>query len=197
MFKLFVSLPKQSYLLFLLPTIITLTRIAVTPFIVSALLSHNFEQAFWLFLGAALTDTIDGNIARWSGAQSFIGACLDPIADKILLLSCFCSFFFMQSPTFHIPLWFLLLALSKDMLLVIGFLYRYFIVGGDIIQPTLLAKFGTLIQIIFIVWLFICYFFQFYPIGIYTLFLGLMTVTIVATLLHYAYLATVSHKGNP
>jgi cardiolipin synthase (CMP-forming) len=193
MFKL--SLPKHSYLIVVLPTAVTLTRIFLAPFIVQDLLHHNFEQAFWLFLVAAATDTIDGNVARWFGAQSFIGACLDPLADKILLLSCFCSFYFMQSPVFHIPLWFFLLALSKDLILIAGFLYRCFKTGPDIIQPTLLAKCSTLIQILFIVWLFICYFFHYYPVMMYNLFLGFMTVTILATLLHYAYIAVVSKRN--
>jgi len=72
---------------FTIPNLFTMIRVMMTPFILLALARGEFLLGGWLFGGAALTDLLDGAIARRFGGESRIGLYLDPIADKILLSS--------------------------------------------------------------------------------------------------------------
>ena len=110
-------------------TLFTLARIAITPLIVIAMVFQQWGAAFILFVCAALTDIIDGHLARLCDEKTFLGACLDPIADKILILSCFFMLAFVQSPLFTIPLWFVLLVLIKELVLIGGAIALYIIKG--------------------------------------------------------------------
>ena len=71
------------------PNLLTMMRVALTPLLVMALLEREFEAAFALFVVAALTDAMDGTLARWLEQRTRLGQYLDPIADKILLSSLF------------------------------------------------------------------------------------------------------------
>lgn len=171
-----------------IPTLCTLLRIVTIPYISGFILQQDFSSAFWLFLGAALTDTLDGTLARFFGFQTWWGAFLDPIADKLLLVSCFCTFAMLQSPAFYIPEWFVILVIIKEFLLLLGCLAMYFTVGSLQVKPTWLGKTATFVQIVFVVWLFVCYFFGWFPATIYSLLLGIMTLTTVGSLMHYVYI---------
>ena len=186
-FKLFQNLPKEEKRI-TLSTIFTLSRIFLTPFIVAAMITHHWGIAFFLFLIAAATDIIDGNVARWRNEQTFLGACLDPIADKVLLISCFFTLAFVQSPLFAIPLWFVVLVLLKDSIIICGSLAIFLCKGHLEVRPTILGKITTFVQTWFIIWLFACYFFNWLPIKIYYTMLGIMLVLVVATLIQYIVL---------
>src|SRR5476651_2511993 len=121
-------------------TLLTLARIAITPMIVIAMATFNWGIACTLFCIAAATDIADGYLARWLNERTFLGACLDPIADKLLVLSCFFTLAFVQSPLFSIPLWFVLLVLCKELILIIGATILYYLKGHITIHPTLLGK---------------------------------------------------------
>lgn len=157
----------------------------LAPCIVLAMVMHYWGFAFWLFLIAALSDTIDGSIARLSGEKTFLGACLDPIADKLLILSCFFTLAFVQSPLFSVPLWFVLFVLIKE-LIVLGGAFTILLLGGQLtIGPTLLGKVTTLVQMAFIIWLFACYFFHWLPIKTYYTMLGLVFCLTLLSLIQY------------
>ncbi len=141
--------------------------------------------SFGLFLAAAATDVIDGYLARTLGEQTMLGAYLDPLADKILVLSCFATLAFVQSPLFTIPLWFLLVVLCKEIIMILGFFIVYVWYGHVQIRPTVLGKLTTLIQIGFIIWLFACYFFNWVPIKTYYTMLALMLMTVFGSLVQY------------
>ena len=78
----------------------TLLRIASVPFIVASMVTQHWGIAFFLILFASATDLLDGFLARNFDQKTFLGACLDPIADKILILSCYFTLAFWQSPLF-------------------------------------------------------------------------------------------------
>ena len=168
-----------------LSSIFTLTRIFIAPFIVGAMITQRWGIAFVLFLYACLTDMIDGKIARLLGQQTFLGACLDPIADKILILSIFFTLAFVQSPLFSIPAWFVWLVLCKEIILVGGAFLLYLINGHIDVRPRLLGKLTTVAQMGFIIWLFACYFFEWLPIRTYSSMLGILLVLIFASLIQY------------
>jgi len=182
--KLFQNLPEKE-LRMTLPTLFTLARIVLTPFIIYAMVHQHWGIAFFLFVTASITDVIDGNLARWFDQKTFLGACIDPIADKILLISCFATLAFFQSPLFSIPIWFVWLVVIKDSIIVFGGLALFLIKGYLHVQPTVLGKLTTFVQTCFIVWLFACYFFQWFPIKTYYTMLTLLSTLAIATLVQY------------
>jgi len=171
-----------------LATFFTVLRIILTPCIVYVMINQYWGAAFLLFIIASTTDVIDGALARKWNQETVFGACLDPIADKFLLISCFSTLAFIPSPLFSIPLWFVLIVLIKELLLVVGVAMLYFLKGSIQIKPTWLGKITTLMQIIFIIWLFACYFFGWVPIKAYYVMLGLLLFLVLATLAQYSYL---------
>lgn len=185
--RLFKNLPPHETRM-TFSTVLTLLRIVLTPFIVAAMVLHCWGGAFWLFVISASFDVLDGNIARWFHQETFLGACLDPIADKILLVSCFTALAFVQSPLFSIPLWFVLLVLFKELIILGGSSIIYFVRGHLIVHPTVLGKATTVAQTGFIIWLFACYFFGWLPVKTYYTALGLLLVLIILSLLQYVRL---------
>ncbi len=70
-----------------LPNLITLLRLLAVPLTIWSINSENYHLAFWLFASAAASDALDGALARWLKARTAIGAYLDPLADKALLVA--------------------------------------------------------------------------------------------------------------
>ncbi len=166
-------------------TFFTLLRIMLTPFIVAAMITHCWGLAFVLFIGAAITDVLDGTIARLFDQKTFLGACLDPIADKLLILSCFFTLAFVQSPLFIIPKWFFIVVLVRELVLIGGALFIYAMSGHIEVRPLLLGKITTLVQMGFIIWLFACYFFKWLPIKTYYTMLGIVLLLVIASFIQY------------
>ena len=140
-------------------TLFTIMRLVLTPFIVGAMVSGYWGIAFLLFVFAALTDIIDGALARLCGQKTFLGACLDPIADKILLLSCFATLAFIDTPLFTIPRWFVLFILGKEILQVGGAIVLYNMKGHLDVRPTLLGKLTMVAQVVLLFGFFLVIFF--------------------------------------
>jgi cardiolipin synthase len=168
-----------------IPTIFTLTRIIVTPVIVGAMLTGWWGTAFFFFTFACFTDVVDGLLARMLDEKTFLGACLDPVADKLLLISCFFTLAFVATPLFSIPHLFVLFVVSKEVMQIAGALTIYSLCGHLDVQPTFLGKTTTCIQMIFIMWLFACYFFCWVPIKTYYAMLGIMIFFIGASFGQY------------
>ncbi len=167
-----------------LPTFCTIARIMLTPFIVFAILGNQWMLAFWLFIIAGITDVADGFLARLLNFQSFLVACFVPLADKFLLLSCFVTLSVFSTPSFSIPTWFVLLILFKEFIILAGsaFLLHKRVL---VIEPTSLGKRTTFMQILFIAWLFSCYFFQWMPVKTFHCILMLLSLLITICLLQY------------
>jgi cardiolipin synthase len=182
--RFFKRLPAHE-LRITISTLFTMLRILLTPIIVAAMLWHAWGTAFVLFMIAAVSDVIDGYLARALQEKTFLGACLDPIADKFLVLACFFSLAFIQSPLFSIPLWFVLLVLTKELILLAGTILIFAIKGHIKIMPRLLGKLTTFVQMVFIIWLFACYFFKWVPIKTYYTMLGILLLMVFASLIEY------------
>lgn len=168
-----------------LSTLITIARIVLTPFIVIAMVHHQWGLAFWLFVIASLCDVLDGNLARLLNQQTFLGACLDPLADKILLISCFFTLTFIDTPLFMIPRWFFIAILIKEMTIIAGSLLIYTQRGHLEVHPTWLGKGTTVAQTVFITWLFSCYFFHWMPVKTYYVMLGVLLLLSIGNLMQY------------
>ena len=175
----------------------TLSRVFVTPFIVLSIAMHWWYAACILFTVAALTDTVDGSLARWRSESTVLGSCIDPIADKIFLLSTLFTLAIVQTPFFPIPLWFVFLVVAKEILLIIGWYVMHLKHGVVAVEPTVVGKSVTVLQIGFVVWLFLCHFFGWSPAKTYYAMLVLMTVMVLTALAQYIYLGTKkASKGN-
>ena len=136
----------------MLPNALSILRIILTVPIVIALLKGQYLLAILLFLLAGITDALDGWIAKQFSFQSRIGSILDPMADKILLTSSFVTLYWVGI----LPLWLLLLICARDVIIVAGAL-GYFLgeISGasDLIKPTLISKFNTVLQIALVLFL--------------------------------------------
>lgn len=184
-FQLFKNLPyREKQITF--STMLTLARFALIPFIVGAMILNHWYAAFILFVIAAVTDILDGWFARWLNERTFLGAALDPLADKLLVIAVFGTLAFYQSPLFTIPHWFVILVLIKELVQVAGALIIYYCKGHLTIAPTLLGKLTMAAQSIFITWLFSCYFFHWVPIKTYFVMLATVSGLILFTFLDYA-----------
>ena len=136
----------------MLPNALSIIRIILTVPIVIALLKGQYLFTILLFLLAGITDALDGWIAKQFSFQSRLGSILDPMADKILLTCTFVTLFWVGI----LPLWLLLLICARDVIIVAGAL-GYFL--GEIswqsglLQPTLISKFNTVLQIALVLFL--------------------------------------------
>jgi len=158
-------------------TSLTIVRFILIPFIVAAMIMHRWPTAFVLFVIAAITDVLDGWFARWFNQRTFLGAALDPLADKLLIIAVFSTLAFVQSPLFAIPHWFVMLVLLKEVIQIAGALLLFRKKGHVPIVPTTLGKLTMVAQTIFIMWLFSCYFFAWVPIKTYyAMLVGVLTL---------------------
>ena len=136
----------------MLPNALSIIRIILTVPIVIALLKGQYLLTIWLFLFAGITDALDGWIAKQFSFQSRLGSILDPMADKILLTCTFLTLFWVGI----LPLWLLLLICAREIIIVAGAL-GYFLgeISGEsgLLQPTLISKFNTVLQITLVVFL--------------------------------------------
>ena len=185
--------PNQS-LRCTLSTWLTISRIIATPFIVYAMLLHYWIPAFLLFIAAAITDFLDGYIARILCQETFLGALLDPLADKILLISCFTTLACTDSLPFTIPQWFIILLLLRESLIISGFLFLFLSKKNITIKPTRIGKLATLTHSLFIIWLISCYFFKWMPIKTYYIALGIMSFLVIFSLLQYTFIALTFYR---
>lgn len=183
-FHLFKKLPAREKKI-TLSTALTLCRLILIPFIVGAMIVDAWHSAFFLFIVAAVTDVLDGWIARWLNERTFLGAALDPLVDKLLILAVFFTLAFIQPLLFTIPLWFVLLVLIKELIQISGAVFIYWSRGHLTIAPTRLGKATMVVQTAFIAWLFSCYFYGWVPIKTYYVMLGAVLCLVATALLDY------------
>jgi cardiolipin synthase (CMP-forming) len=126
----------MSERIFNLPNVITLLRIAAVPVVGWLILQQRWEAACWLFLAAAVSDGIDGLLARWLNQMTQLGAALDTVADKALGLVTLV----MLTQVGAIPLWVTLAILLRDSIIVLGALSYRGLAGHLEIHPTWLGK---------------------------------------------------------
>jgi len=122
-----------------LPNFLTLLRIMAIPLFLILVNEHHYAGALLLFLGAGITDTVDGVIARLTDSRSELGATMDPLADKLLLVSSFTMLTWLGA----IPSWLLILVLSRDVVILAGYLVIYFVSTPMEIAPTFVGKLNT------------------------------------------------------
>lgn len=128
-----------------LPNFLTLIRLVAIPFFLVLLSSGLYLEATIVFAFGALTDALDGAVARMTHQQTLLGAYLDPAADKLLVMSSFV----MLGVIGQIPPWLVVLAISRDIIILFGYGTIYFITGERLeVQPSPVGKLNTLFQLL-------------------------------------------------
>jgi len=126
-----------------IPNLITLARILLVPVVVWAIASGQLGIAFVLFLAAGVSDAVDGFLAKRFGMASELGAYLDPLADKVLIVSIYLSLGIVGA----LPRWLVILVVSRD-ILIVGAVLLAWLVGRPVrIKPHLISKLNTVAQI--------------------------------------------------
>ncbi|WP_368415306.1 CDP-alcohol phosphatidyltransferase family protein [Falsiroseomonas sp.] len=126
-----------------LPNAITFARLCAVPAAVWLVLQGRLDAAFWVFVAAGISDAVDGWLARVSNSRSRLGAILDPVADKALLVSIYVTL----AAVGVLPDWLAILVVFRDLLIVGGVLVLYVLGQPPAIQPNLLSKANTALQI--------------------------------------------------
>ena len=123
---------------------LTITRMLLIPAFVILLLYGHRGWAVLTFFTAALTDLFDGLIARWTGQKTTLGAWLDPMADKLLLVTMFVMLTLPEvgSPN-RLPLWFTVLVISRDIAIVLTVAVVNLAVGPRTFRPSIYGKVAT------------------------------------------------------
>jgi len=126
-----------------IPNILTIIRILLVPLFVIALTKDLFFSALLVFTIAGLSDGLDGLIARCFNQRTVLGAYLDPIADKLLIISAFVSLAVLKI----IPGWLTVIVISRDVLILLGIaIFSLNDITVDI-KPSFISKCTTVAQI--------------------------------------------------
>ncbi len=128
-----------------IPNILTVARLCAVPLVIVAIVQGEFMIAFLLFAAAGITDGVDGYIAKQYDARSELGAYLDPLADKALLVSIFVALAIERS----IPVWLTTLVVSRDIMIVGAVIVSWLIDKPLEIAPSKISKVNTAAQIVF------------------------------------------------
>jgi cardiolipin synthase (CMP-forming) len=127
-----------------IPNFITLGRVILVPVIFYLLVSNETKAAFFVFVLAGLSDGVDGFLAKRFGWTSELGAYLDPLADKLLLVSMFVALGVQGS----LPVWLVIAVVSRDILIVLGVVLAWVLGQPVAIHPLLISKVNTTAQIV-------------------------------------------------
>lgn len=137
-----------------LPNLLTITRMALIPVFVSLVFYQKFLLALGVFVVAGITDGLDGLLARRFQQQSPLGRILDPIADKMLLVT---SFVVLSLRTVYpiplpkhlpVPFWVTITVISRDVFILVSAAAIYMVSGFRSFRPSWLGKASTVVQII-------------------------------------------------
>jgi len=134
-------------LMFYVPNSLTLARIAMVPWLIVLLQREEYTLSLLVFITAGITDALDGYIAKRFNASTNLGAILDPLADKALLVSSY----LMLSLLEIIPFWLMIVVVFRDIVIIGGYLIMFLLYGAIKMEPLKISKVNTVSQILFII----------------------------------------------
>ena len=126
-----------------IPNIISLGRILLVPFIVWAIASSQMEIAFAIFIIAGVSDAVDGFLAKRFNMASELGALLDPLADKALLVSIYMALGIWGA----VPRWIVILVVSRDIMIVTAVIVSWLFGKPIPMKPLMVSKLNTVAQV--------------------------------------------------
>jgi len=137
-----------------LPNLLTVFRMVLIPVFVSLLFYQRFVLALAVFASAGVTDGLDGLLARRFNQKSQLGTILDPIADKLMLVTAFVvlsmrSVFPQPLPShLPVPFWVTVAVISRDVFILVGAAAINIVTGFRGFRPSILGKINTFVQIV-------------------------------------------------
>ncbi len=174
-----------------IPNALTILRILLIPVIVGFLVYGHYDYALITLIVAMITDALDGTIARLANQKTQFGAYLDPLADKLLLMTTFITFSLLSL----VPVWSVIVVVSRDAILLTGTLLSHVTDTKIDASPSVLGKATTLFQSAYIILVLIFSSRQFDP-ELLTPLLYTMCILTVASGLHYI-MRGVSKMNSP
>lgn len=129
-----------------IPNFITIARVMSVPVIFWLLISGESQAAFWVFVAAGVSDALDGYLAKTFNWRTELGAVLDPLADKLLLVSLYIAL----GVSRDLPLWLVLAVVSRDILIVLAVMVSWLMDQPVAIKPLTVSKANTLAQIVLV-----------------------------------------------
>ena len=126
-----------------IPNLITLGRILLVPVVVWAITAGEMKIAFVLFLAAGISDAVDGFLAKRFGMATELGAYLDPLADKAMLVSIYVAL----GITDAVPRWLVILVVSRDIMIVSAVILSWLVDKPVPLKPLAVSKLNTVAQI--------------------------------------------------
>ncbi|MBI3708654.1 MAG: CDP-alcohol phosphatidyltransferase family protein [Proteobacteria bacterium] len=126
-----------------LPNVFSFSRLLSVPVAVWLMIDGHMTAAFWLFVAAGVTDALDGYIAKRFNSRTELGAYLDPLADKTLLVGAYLTLGWLG----HIPAWLVILVVFRDLLIVGGAIVVHAITQAFVSKPMTVSKVNTACQI--------------------------------------------------
>lgn len=140
-----------------IPNYLTLLRIILTPFFFTVLVSYTPEKEYFrlialgIFILGSITDALDGILARFLKQRTALGQLLDPLADKVLLLSGYVGLLFVPTLPFRPPLWITVTIIFRDLILLIGFFALHFMTLKMDVVPNWWGKLTTVSQMLLLI----------------------------------------------
>lgn len=134
-----------SYGLITLPNVVTFGRLCAVPLAFWMVLEHRLDLAFFLFVGAGISDAVDGWLARRYGGNA-LGAILDPVADKTLLVTMYVTL----AVVHVLPNWLAILVVFRDVVIVGGVILLGVLGQKVSIKPLWVSKLNTTLQIVLV-----------------------------------------------
>lgn len=129
-----------------IPNVISMLRIMLVFPIVVTLVAERFVEALTLFFIAGASDGLDGYLAKHHGWASRLGTIIDPIADKLLLVTTILTLGWLHL----LPLWLVVMVLARDIIIFSGAVAYHFLVGKYEMAPSLTSKLNTVVQIMLV-----------------------------------------------
>lgn len=127
-----------------IPNFITLARVLSVPVIFWLLVSGNSRVAFFVFVCAGISDAVDGYLAKRYNWKTDLGAYLDPLADKLLIVSIYIAL----GVSHEIPLWLVIAVVSRDILILLAVLLSWLMDHPVRIKPLVVSKINTAAQLV-------------------------------------------------
>jgi cardiolipin synthase len=127
-----------------IPNLLTLIRIILVPVIVILLIQASFFKAMIVFVIAGITDGLDGFLARVLNQKTVLGAYLDPLADKALILTSFVTLSVMGV----VPSWLSVIVISRDLIILVGISVLVLMGIPFEVKPTFVSKVTTTLQLL-------------------------------------------------
>jgi cardiolipin synthase len=164
-----------------IPNLITLGRIILVPIVVWAITSGEMRLAFFLFVAAGISDAVDGFIAKRFHMASELGAYIDPLADKALIVSIYVALGIAAA----LPISLVILVVSRDIMIIAGFMLSWVVGKPMPVRPLPVSKLNTVAQILLAVLVLAEYGFGFNAAPIPTIGAGLVAILTLLSIAFY------------